>query len=62
MIADMTEAEVVIPENIPDQIGGSPIVKLDLSRIEKEFGKIDYTNLGVGLQKTIDYQRKLYAT
>jgi UDP-glucuronate decarboxylase len=59
-IGDLTGAEVVIPEGVPDQIGGAKVVKLDLTRIEKEFGKTDYVSLYEGLQRTIEYQRGLY--
>jgi nucleoside-diphosphate-sugar epimerase len=60
-IGKMTLAEVVIPEDTPDQIGGSPVVRIDSSRYEKEFGKMDYVDLYDGLKATIEYQWKLYA-
>jgi UDP-glucuronate decarboxylase len=60
LIGEMTGAGVVIPKDTPDQIGGSPVVRLDLSRYEKEFGKTEYVSLEEGLRKTIEYQRKLY--
>jgi UDP-glucuronate decarboxylase len=59
-IAVLTGAEVCVPYDMPDQIGGSAVVKLDLSRYEKEFGKTDYVSLDEGLKKTIEYQRGLY--
>lgn len=59
-IGALTGAEVVIPEGEEDQIGGAKVVKLDLTRIETEFGKTDYVNLDEGLEKTIEYQRGLY--
>lgn len=58
----LTGAAVGIPVDTPDQIGGSPVVRLDLSRYEKEFGKTEYIGLAEGLKRTIEYQRKLYAT
>ena len=61
MIAKMEDVEVVIPADTPDSIGGSPIVMLDLSRYEREFGKPQYVCLREGLRETIEYQRKLYA-
>jgi UDP-glucuronate decarboxylase len=60
-IGALTGAEVVIPEGEEDQIGGAKVVKLDLTRIETEFGKTDYVSLDEGLAKTIEYQRGLYA-
>jgi UDP-glucuronate decarboxylase len=59
-IGALTGAEVVIPEG-EDLIGGAKVVKLDLTRIETEFGKTDYVSLDEGLEKTIEYQRGLYA-
>ncbi len=61
-IGEMTGAEVIIPSDMPDQIGGSPIVKLDLSRYEEEFGKTEYVCMMQGLSNTVAYQRKLYET
>jgi UDP-glucuronate decarboxylase len=60
MISKLTGACVNTPIDVPDQIGGSPVVKLDLSRYEKEFGKTEYVGLAEGLKATIEYQRKLY--
>ncbi len=59
-IGELTGAEVRIPVDKEDQIGGAKIVKLDLTRYEIEFGKLNYINLDEGLKRTIAYQRTLY--
>jgi len=62
LIGEMADAEIIVPKDTPDMIGGAHIVQLDLSRYEKEFGKKDYVYLMEGLKRTIEYQRKLYAS
>lgn len=59
-IGRLTGAEVVIPKDIPDSIGGAKTVRIDLTRYESEFGKTDYVTLDEGLVRTIKYQRGLY--
>lgn len=59
-IGQLTGAEVVIPTGAADRTGGPQNVRLDLSRVETEFGKTDYVGLDDGLQRTIEYQRGLY--
>lgn len=59
-IGQLTGAEVIIPENVQDQTGGTNVVRLDLTRIEMEFGKTNYIDLEEGLKRTIEYQRGLY--
>lgn len=56
-IAAITKAKVVVGDK---GLKGAPkSVKLDLSRIENEFG-LKYTPFEFGLSKTINYQRELY--
>jgi nucleoside-diphosphate-sugar epimerase len=59
-VGELTGAEVVIPTGAADRTGGPQTVRLDLSRVETEFGKTDYINLDEGLARTIEYQRGLY--
>ena len=60
MIAGIIGVSLVIP---PDQggVSGAPRdLRLDLSRVEKEFGKMEYITLEKGLRKTIEWQRHMY--
>jgi nucleoside-diphosphate-sugar epimerase len=59
-IGQLTGAEVIIPTDVADQTGGPRNVRVNLSRIETEFGKTEYVGLDEGLQRTIKYQRGLY--
>lgn len=59
-IGELTGTEVVIPTGAADRTGGPQNVRLDLSRVETEFGKTEYVGLDEGLQRTIEYQRGLY--
>ena len=60
MIGDITGVPVVFPE-IHSEISGAPEeVRLDLTRIEKEFGKAKYVAFEDGLRATIAWQRELY--
>ncbi len=49
-----------VPAVIPVSPVGTPHVKMDISRYQKEFGKTDYVSLDDGLRATIAYQRALY--
>ncbi len=60
LIAGKTGATVSCPA-VATQLAGAPEqVRLDLSRIESEFGKRQYVSLDEGLEKTIAWQRELY--
>lgn len=60
MIGETIGVPVVIPE-IQTEISGAPNeVRLDLTKIETEFGKTEYVNLEEGLSNTIKWQRELY--
>lgn len=49
--------------SVQAEVAGAPEeVRLDLSRVEKEFSKHSYVSLEEGLRATIDWQRALYAT
>ena len=60
LIARLTGADLVVPDIEKELIGAPPVVSMDLSRHEKEFGKREYINLEEGLKRTIEYQRGLY--
>jgi len=53
---------VVFPEVSKDIVGAPDDVQLDMSKVEKEFGKTDYVEFDVGLARTIKWQKALYNT
>ncbi len=60
MIGKITGVPAVFP-TIQAEIAGAPEeVRLDLSRVETEFGKTDYVSMEDGLKATIEWQRDLY--
>lgn len=59
-IGSLTGAEVAVPETSNSMVGAPLEVRMDLSRVEKEFGKSEYVSLEEGLKRTIEYQRGLY--
>jgi UDP-glucuronate decarboxylase len=59
-IGEITSAEVTIPRKHHYDFGAPKRVKMDLRRYEKEFGKLKYTSLQDGLEKTINWQKGLY--
>ena len=60
-IGKITETPVIFPESYCEITGAPEELHLDLSRIEKEFGKTKYVSLEDGLRATIEWQRALYA-
>jgi UDP-glucuronate decarboxylase len=59
-IGHLTGANVVFPERSTGIAGAPPVLMQDLTRVETEFQKFNYTNLEDGLRATIAWQRKLY--
>lgn len=60
-IGQYLNTPVSFPKNSANQLKGAPDdVCLDMTKFEKEFGKIDYTSLKNGLKKTIEWQKELY--
>ena len=60
LIGRLTATEVIVPP-AEASLGGAPAtVRLDVSRVEAEFGKSSYTGLEDGLRRTIEWQRQLY--
>ena len=60
MIADMTGVTVIFPPTEAEIAGAPEEVRLDLTRVETEFGKTEYVGLEEGLRATIEWQRELY--
>lgn len=60
MIGDIIGVPVVFPETQAKISGAPEEVRLDLSRVEKEFGKTKYVGIEDGLRATIEWQRTLY--
>ena len=60
MIADMTGVTVIFPPTEAEIAGAPEEVRLDLTRVETEFGKTQYVSLEEGLRATIEWQRELY--
>ena len=61
LIGNKTGAVVSCPAKATELAGAPEEVRLDLSRVETEFGKRQYMSLDEGLEKTIAWQRELYA-
>jgi len=62
LIGDLTGSSVAIP-SAQSRVAGAPAeVRLDLGRVEREFGKTSYVSLEEGLRATIDWQRGMYAS
>jgi UDP-glucuronate decarboxylase len=61
LIGKITQVPVIFPSNSREVVGAPEDLRLDLSRLESEFGKIRYTSLEEGLKATIEWQRSLYA-
>lgn len=60
IIGQMTDVPVVMPSS-QAQVAGSPSeLRLDLTRVEKEFGKKQYVSLEDGLRTTVEWQRNMY--
>jgi UDP-glucuronate decarboxylase len=48
--------------NVDRELGGAPTdVCLDMSRVEQEFGKKYFIDLSLGLERTVNWQKALYA-
>ncbi len=60
MIAGIIGVPLVIPHDQGGVSGAPRDLRLDLSRVEKEFGKMEYITLEKGLRKTIEWQGHMY--
>lgn len=60
-IGEITGATVVFPIVSTQALAGAPEdVGLDMSLVEKEFGKIDFIPFEEGLKRTVEWQTELY--
>jgi UDP-glucuronate decarboxylase len=59
-IGKLTGKSVTFPDTCCPSAGAPPVVKLDLSKSQVEFGKTEYVELEEGLKRTISWQRELY--
>jgi nucleoside-diphosphate-sugar epimerase len=60
MIGKIIGVRVIFPSTKVAVPGAPKELRLDLTRVEKEFGKNKYVSLKEGLKKTIEWQRELY--
>jgi nucleoside-diphosphate-sugar epimerase len=64
-LADRIGALLGVPVEYPltnGTLDGAPTdVCLDMKSVEQEFGKRKYTNISVGLERTVNWQKSLYA-
>lgn len=62
LIARFTKVPVIFPQDKIEGVSGAPKkLQLDLTRVEKEFGKKDHVTMEEGLRRAIDWQRNLYS-
>lgn len=61
MIGEITGAEVTFPSSDATMRGAPEQVQMDLSRAEEEFGVQSGIGLREGLERTVAWQRELYA-
>jgi len=59
-IGAILNVPVTLPEIINPLQGAPEDVRLDLTKVEKEFGSLPYISLQVGLSRTIIWQSQLY--
>jgi nucleoside-diphosphate-sugar epimerase len=59
MIGEKLSVDVIIPENQQKLIGSPNDVWLNISKYEKEFGKMSFINLYNGIEKMIDWYREM---
>lgn len=59
-IGAILNVPVALPENSETLQGAPEDVRLDLTKVEKEFGPLSYVSLQEGLKRTIDWQCQLY--
>lgn len=58
IIGDLTNTQVIVPENHNGVVGSPNRIVLDTMRAEKEFNKTEYVSLKSGLINTIEWQQK----
>jgi nucleoside-diphosphate-sugar epimerase len=59
MVGEKLSVDVIIPENQQKLIGSPNDVWLNISKYEKEFGKMSFINLYNGIEKMIDWYKEM---
>ena len=60
LISKKTKKYVELPNNSTPLEGNPKVVNISIEKYLKEFEKNDFLNLDVGLDRTIEWQRKIY--
>jgi UDP-glucuronate decarboxylase len=60
LIGSITGVEVITPSHEENIIGSPPTLQLNTERLKKEFGYKKNIDLSEGLQRTIEWQKRLY--
>lgn len=61
-IGNYLNVPVVFPEESAGALSGAPLeMSVDMSKVEKEFGEINYTNFDDGLKNTIEWSKLLHS-
>ena len=60
IVARLTESTITIPEEDKELPGSHALPRMDISLMESDLGKTDYTPLEEGLRRTIEWQRRLH--
>ena len=60
LIAEIIDVPIVIPSDKNGVSGAPEDLRIDLTRVEKEFGKKEYISIDEGLRATIEWQKFLY--
>ena len=60
IVARLTGSTISIPEEDKELPGSHALPRMDISLMEWDLGKTDYTPLEEGLKRTIEWQRRLH--
>ena len=60
IVARLTRSTISIPEEDKELPGSHALPRMDISLMEWDLGKTDYTPLEEGLKRTIEWQRRLH--
>ena len=60
IVARLTGSTITIPEEDKELPGSHALPRMDISLMEADLGKTDYTPLEKGLKRTIEWQRRLH--
>jgi UDP-glucuronate decarboxylase len=62
IVARLTNSTIHIPEEDKELPGSHALPRMDISLMEADMGKMNYTTLEEGLKRTIEWQRRLYGS